>query len=76
MGRKLVELKSSIKDHFLLGSGPGMYSYAFSLYRPQDFNQNPLFGLRFSQGAGIILEDLDRYRSVILESEDDLPSSS
>ena len=53
-----VVAKSSIKDHFLLGSGPGMYSYAFSLYRPQDFNQNPLFGLRFSQGAGIILEGI------------------
>jgi len=48
--------KSSIKNHFLLGSGPGMYNYAFSLYRPQDFNQNPLFGLRFSQGSGVILE--------------------
>jgi tetratricopeptide (TPR) repeat protein len=50
--------KSSIKHNFLIGSGPGMYSYAFSLYRPQDFNLNPLFNLRFSQGSGIITESV------------------
>jgi rod shape-determining protein MreB len=35
--------------------------------------EDPLTAI--ARGAGIILEDLDRYRMVLIESEDDLPSS-
>jgi len=41
---------------------------------PVTIAEEPLTAI--ARGAGIILEDLDRYRSVLLESEDDLPSSS
>ena len=41
---------------------------------PVSIAEEPLSAV--ARGAGIILEDLDRYRSVLLESEDDLPSSS
>ena len=50
--------KNSLKDSFLLGSGPSTYGYVFSMYRPQDFNQNPYYSLRFSQGSGMFFESL------------------
>lgn len=50
--------KDSIKNNFLLGSGPATYGYDFSLYRPQDFNLNELYNLQFYQGAGILWEAL------------------
>lgn len=49
---------SSIKDNFILGSGPATYGYDFSLNRPQSFNLNALYNLRFYQGTGIIFEAL------------------
>ncbi len=46
----------SMKNKFLVGSGPATYSYDFSLNRPQDFNANALYSLRFYQGTGILAE--------------------
>ncbi len=40
---------------------------------PITIAEDPLTAI--ARGAGIILEDLDRYRSVLIENEDDLPSS-
>ncbi len=41
---------------------------------PITIAEDPLTAI--ARGAGIILEDLEKYRSVLIESEDDLPSSS
>jgi len=49
---------SSLKDNFLFGTGPATYGYNFSMYRPQEFNMNMLYNLRFLQGTGIIVESL------------------
>jgi cytochrome c-type biogenesis protein CcmH/NrfG len=49
---------SSLKNKFILGSGPATYGYNFSMNRPQEFNLNALYTLRFSQGTGIIFEAL------------------
>lgn len=48
--------KNAIKDKFVLGSGPATYGYDFSLQRPQNFNQNYFYNLRFYQGTGIVAE--------------------
>lgn len=48
--------KSAVKDKFILGSGPATYGYNFSRYRPQDFNDNYFYNLRFYQGTGILAE--------------------
>ncbi|MDD5084050.1 MAG: hypothetical protein PHT88_03945 [Candidatus Moranbacteria bacterium] len=48
--------KESTKNNLFLGSGPATYGYDFSLYRPQEYNQQPLSNLRFSQGTGLYLE--------------------
>jgi len=40
---------------------------------PVTIAEDPLTAI--ARGAGIILEDLEKYRSVLIESEDDLPSS-
>ncbi|MEK7574856.1 MAG: hypothetical protein AAB511_01365, partial [Patescibacteria group bacterium] len=50
--------KESFKDKFVLGTGPATYGYDFSLNRPQEFNLNALYNLRFYQGTGIIFEAL------------------
>lgn len=50
--------KDSLKNNFLIGSGPATYGYDFSLYKPQSFNQNPYYNIRFFQGAGIFFESL------------------
>ena len=44
-----------------------------NLRLPVTIADDPLTAI--ARGAGIILEDLDRYRSVLIESEDELPSS-
>ncbi len=41
---------------------------------PITIAEDPLTAI--ARGAGIILEDLDKYRSVLIESEDDLPSNT
>jgi len=40
---------------------------------PVTIAEDPLTAI--ARGAGIILEDVERYKSVLIESEDDLPSS-
>ncbi len=50
--------KNSLKSNFFLGSGPATYGYDFSLFKPQDFNVNSFYNLRFSQGSGAIFEAL------------------
>lgn len=51
-------VKDSLKEKLLVGSGPGNFSYSFSLHKPQDFNLEALYNLRFYQGSGIIFESL------------------
>lgn len=45
-----------IKDHPLLGSGIGTYASVFSQFRPQNFNTDQFFSLRFSQPSGMVSE--------------------
>lgn len=47
---------SSLKNNFLVGSGPATFGYDFSLYRPKYFNDTMFYSLRFSQGSGIFFE--------------------
>ena len=47
---------SSLKNDFLLGSGPATFGYDFSMYRPKSFNDSMFYNLRFSQGSGIFFE--------------------
>jgi len=51
-------VKESLKNKPFFGSGPATYGYNFSLYRPQEYNQQPLSGLRFNQGTGLYFEAL------------------
>lgn len=44
------------KHNFFLGSGPATYGYDFSLYRPQDFNLNDFYNLRFYKGSNVFWE--------------------
>jgi cytochrome c-type biogenesis protein CcmH/NrfG len=48
--------KESLRNTLFFGSGPASYGYDFSLYRSQDYNQQPLSGLRFNQGTGLFFE--------------------
>ncbi len=50
--------KESLKEHFVAGVGPGNYGYAFSMYRPQEYNDSSLYTLRFYQGTGLFFEAL------------------
>jgi tetratricopeptide (TPR) repeat protein len=50
--------KESLKEHFLVGVGPAQYGYAFSMFRPQEFNLNALYTMRFYQGTGLFFEAL------------------
>lgn len=50
--------KNSLENKTFLGSGPATYGYDFSLYRPQQFNSNMFYNLRFLQGTGVIFEAL------------------
>ncbi len=47
---------NSLKDNFLIGSGPATFGYDFSLHRPKYFNDTMFYNLRFSQGSGIFFE--------------------
>jgi cytochrome c-type biogenesis protein CcmH/NrfG len=51
-----VIAKDSLKNKALLGSGPATYGYDFSLLRPQSFNNNMFYNLRFLQGTGMVME--------------------
>jgi tetratricopeptide (TPR) repeat protein len=48
----------SIKNNFFFGSGPGTYGYDFSLFKPQHYNENAFYELRFFQGTGAVLESI------------------
>jgi len=48
----------SLKNKFILGSGPATYGYGFSLFKPKDFNLNAFYNLRFFQGTGVIEEGI------------------
>ena len=50
--------KKALAENFFLGSGPATYGYNFSLHKPQDFNLNALYNLRFKEGSGILWEML------------------
>lgn len=51
-------VKESLGANFLTGSGLATYGYDFSLFRPQEFNGNALYTLRFYQGTGLVAEAL------------------
>ena len=46
----------SFRNKPILGTGPATYGYDFSLNRPQNFNTDNLYSLRFFQGTGILAE--------------------
>jgi len=48
--------KGSLKENALLGSGPATYGFDFSAFKPQDFNNNAFFELRFYQATGMFFE--------------------
>lgn len=50
--------EGSLKEHFFLGVGPANYGYAFSMFRPDEYNNSPLYSLRFYQGTGLFFESL------------------
>lgn len=50
--------KKSLEEKIFLGSGAGTYGYAFSKYKPVEFNENQLQGVRFYQGTGLFFESL------------------
>ena len=50
--------KESLKENFFLGVGPANYGYAFSQYRPDEYNNGPLYSVRFYQGTGVFFEAL------------------
>jgi hypothetical protein len=50
--------KDAIKEHFFTGVGPANYGYAFSMFRPGEYNLNSLYTLRFYQGTGLFFEAL------------------
>ena len=50
--------KSTLAEHFALGVGPANYGYAFSMFRPVEYNLNTLYTLRFYQGTGLFFESL------------------
>lgn len=49
-------VKGGLRENPILGSGPATYGFDFSKYKPQDFNENIFFGIRFYQGTGIFFE--------------------
>jgi tetratricopeptide (TPR) repeat protein len=51
-------VKDSLKDHFFTGVGAANYGYAFSMFRPLEYNLNALYTLRFYQGTGLFFEAL------------------
>lgn len=50
--------KDSLKNNLLVGSGLATYGYDFSMFKPQTFNLNPYYNLRFFQGTGLFFEAL------------------
>jgi len=50
--------KEAVKENFFAGVGGANYGYAFSMFRPQEYNLNALYTLRFYQGTGLFFEAL------------------
>jgi len=50
--------KDALREHFFFGVGPANYGYAFSMFRSEEYNLNPLYTLRFYQGTGFFYEAL------------------
>lgn len=50
--------RDSLKERFILGSGPSTYGYDFSLYKPKELNQGIQNNFRFFQGGSFFLEIL------------------
>lgn len=50
--------RDTLKENFFAGVGPANYGYAFSLFRPQEYNLHSLYTLRFYQGDGLFFESL------------------
>jgi len=48
--------KGVLKEKAILGSGPATYGYDFSAFKPQEFNNNTFFELRFYQATGVFFE--------------------
>lgn len=51
-------VKGGMKENLFFGSGPATYGYDFSKYKPQSFNNDMFYGIRFYQGAGLFFESL------------------
>ncbi len=51
-------IKEGLKENVISGSGPATYGYAFSKFKPQDFNLNQFYDLRFYQGSGLLFESV------------------
>jgi len=49
-------VKGGLKENPILGSGPATYGYDFSKFKPQEFNSNIFYGIRFYQGTGLFFE--------------------
>jgi len=49
-------IKGGMKENLFFGSGPATYGYDFSKYKPQSFNNDMFYGIRFYQGAGLFFE--------------------
>lgn len=49
--------KESLKENFIVGSGPATYGYDFSLKKPQSFNESALSDNRFFR-SGLIFESI------------------
>ncbi|KKP68702.1 MAG: hypothetical protein UR66_C0004G0102 [Candidatus Moranbacteria bacterium GW2011_GWE1_35_17] len=49
-------VKGGLKEDPMLGSGPATYGFDFSKYKPQAFNENIFYGIRFYQGTGLFFE--------------------
>lgn len=48
--------KGGLRENAIFGSGPGTYGFDFSKYKPQSFNENIFYGIRFYQGTGLFFE--------------------
>lgn len=43
--------KDQLKERFLLGPGPGNFTYSFSRFKPVDLNKSPLWSMRFGSSS-------------------------
>ena len=48
--------KNALSEQWLTGAGPANYESVFSAYKPEAFNDNQLYALRFKQSNNLFLE--------------------